>query len=649
MTSKAIGQKKKSTNGVIPKTDTVLQHHSSTHTQQYLSRSAKIYAFHDRSNYFANVVPSTDKIHIRVWDIVTNTLITEITDQKLIEDEIAVTNQQVSSLAWISVKDSADKEDEKKAKHTENHLKNFSLLLIGLSSGSFLVYSLEKGKVIEEIKTVHSGPISGFLHLFSDSLLYSSGLDGQVLVWSVEGSRFCFISKLISSDTKLITKMVWLPKQHQIVLGHGTLSIWNVENGGRKAAKAYELPGHITDITLLQNPQNSSMLVSCASNDRHCMIWDLAEGKHFASFALESNCLTAQLDSKSNKLFVVCENNLIYFVDLNTKQITGSIGFSERATDKLHPLIGLHWSGKKSLWIARSSMVNVQFESLALPSLKYNENTKLQRSYSSASVSLIGASSSTVVEMGASSSEQIPIQSAVDSVPNEAHLNHSLKLNDSFETKLSLASQSQPTQTQLQSKSLGTLLAQALNSRDKDLLDQLLFKSDPQLISATITRLNNNDIQIFLRELVTRFMQNPANATVLLPWIKELASCKIAALMSNPSLMAQILKLQKCIENRVVLFEKLLCLDGKMELLIGQMESRVKFDKSGVVHNDDESVLVLAGNATEVVQDTEIQSEDSQDESALSCDYEEEEEDDEEEEDCFDSLDSDSENYQEDD
>jgi hypothetical protein len=91
----------------------------------------------------------------------------------------------------------------------------------------------------------------------------------------------------------------------------------------------------------------------------------------------------------------------------------------------------------------------------------------------------------------------------------------------------SLSSSSVPTAT-----SLYTMLTQAVNSTDTDLLETVLAVSDKKVVSATVRRLNPGVVASFLEKVLVRLTERPNRGAGLVEWVRAVVVCHAAYLMS---------------------------------------------------------------------------------------------------------------------
>jgi len=122
--------------------------------------------------------------------------------------------------------------------------------------------------------------------------------------------------------------------------------------------------------------------------------------------------------------------------------------------------------------------------------------------------------------------------------------------------------------------SLSAVLIQALQTDDKYLferiIDQASGASDKRIVS-TVQRLPPHCVIALLKRLVERFVDNP-NRMKILPWLKALFVWHSAVLMTNPAAIGLLGTAYRAMEEKVANFNSVLRLNGRLELMMNQIE-----------------------------------------------------------------------------
>ncbi|PWW80283.1 hypothetical protein C7212DRAFT_172736, partial [Tuber magnatum] len=122
--------------------------------------------------------------------------------------------------------------------------------------------------------------------------------------------------------------------------------------------------------------------------------------------------------------------------------------------------------------------------------------------------------------------------------------------------------------------SLTTVLTQALQTEDNSLLESCLHSTDDEAILATIRRLNSSLAVTLLKRLAERIARHPGRAKPLGNWVKWIAVAHGGYLVTLPDLVSQISELHQVVSARAGSMQKLLSLQGRLEMLSAQMQLR---------------------------------------------------------------------------
>ena len=201
------------------------------------------------------------------------------------------------------------------------------------------------------------------------------------------------------------------------------------------------------------------------------------------------------------------------------------------------------------------------------------------------------------------------------------------------------------------SGSLAHMLAQALHSNDKSLLEQCLSTTNETVVRNTITRLPPALAVRFLTDVVGKLEAKPSRGVTLMVWIRAILLIHTSYLMTVPDLPDILSGLYSLADARLAVFPRLLKLTGRLDLLLSQIElksqgstedasklqtpitSFVDEDDSDNDEDDDDDDDEMDGmgadSGDEGWDDVDVDEEDQADESESDEDDAEEEDDDE--------------------
>ncbi|CAO1613108.1 unnamed protein product [Sympodiomycopsis kandeliae] len=135
------------------------------------------------------------------------------------------------------------------------------------------------------------------------------------------------------------------------------------------------------------------------------------------------------------------------------------------------------------------------------------------------------------------------------------------------------------------SLSLSSSLSQALHSSDRALISSLLTTSNTSLIKSTVLRLNGPNAIKLLEACVERLNERKKGTSKsrrLIEWIKWTLRFHSGYLMSIPNLVTKLSNLHSNLSFRLNSHDKLLALQGRLELVLSQIELRSEYDVSSI-------------------------------------------------------------------
>lgn len=136
--------------------------------------------------------------------------------------------------------------------------------------------------------------------------------------------------------------------------------------------------------------------------------------------------------------------------------------------------------------------------------------------------------------------------------------------------------------------SLATSLSQALHSGDMSLLTSCLNHNDPALIRNTVRKLSGPLSVKLLEECVGRLngvggshvskgTMGSQKARGLMEWVRATLLNHMGYLMSLPNLVTRLSGLHATLSSRLATHERLLALNGRLELVLSQIEVRAAY------------------------------------------------------------------------
>lgn len=142
--------------------------------------------------------------------------------------------------------------------------------------------------------------------------------------------------------------------------------------------------------------------------------------------------------------------------------------------------------------------------------------------------------------------------------------------------------------TTMAGHSLGTVLAQALKTNDKDLLESCFAETDPSTIRRTIARQKSHEIAILLERIAERIHRKPGRTGNLLIWVQWSLVAHGGYLANQPELMTKVKALAQVVRQRAAGLQPLLHLKGKLDLLHAQLDFRREMQAESRAANADD-------------------------------------------------------------
>ena len=119
--------------------------------------------------------------------------------------------------------------------------------------------------------------------------------------------------------------------------------------------------------------------------------------------------------------------------------------------------------------------------------------------------------------------------------------------------------------------SVARMLAQAVRSQDRQLLEDVLSTGKEVVIRNTLKKLPVELVVPFLGELVKRIQTKPSRTTDLLPWLRICLIVHVVYLASVPDIAERLGNLYELIEIRQATLPQLSRLHGRLDLLVSQL------------------------------------------------------------------------------
>ncbi|KAL1124439.1 hypothetical protein AAG570_001067 [Ranatra chinensis] len=496
---------------------------------------------------------------LKVWDAVTGVLKQEYVPNVHL-------SYPCTTLVWITFAKSSVLPWKSRKRKLEGKAKK--VIALGTLKGSIALYSLSEGNVVVNLDASHS-PVNSISWSKNAGLFSLSG--GVVAHWDLAsksvkskwkcGKKAENISQLVVSDDGELC----------VTAGYG-LQLWQVKT--QTLLKSFI--GHAGQVMSLALVANNYVL-SSAENDREISAWSLTtDSEHpVARFAL-SDSLSCQMSvtEESNGCIhlagVTKSGSLhVYHQQLNgqCKKAIKPSTTVEIATDKAEssvqpiPVVGAYFVSPTSVSIAYGYLPKFSFESVDVRE-GCDKHIYLVRSESRKPVVnnlKVEETISEDVEYVNGSVKRKLDDDPID-VPMEERLGNLC------------IDQTEGSSMKPSPHNMAQLLVQGLESKDKSLLESVLFRREPQVISDTVSRLPLRALGPLIKELTNLLQGKTLVSMLATAWLKCVLATHAGQLLSDTRTQSSLAGLHSLVESRLTVLPPLASLSGRLDLLLNQLE-----------------------------------------------------------------------------
>ncbi|KAI8093213.1 WD40-repeat-containing domain protein [Halteromyces radiatus] len=579
------------------------------------------------AEHFALVTHGLDRHRLRIFNVRSGTVNNDYTAEE---------KERFTCLSWGSIHDDGELgqlnsslRKRKSSSTTKQSSTLTKVVILGTQSGSILMYSLAHGDIVKRLENVHTQPVTDFTLNKAGTKGYSIGEDNYIVEWNIEEGHEIMKWK---ADAKNVRRLKLSHSETKLATAGHTISLWDVTE--RKVIKKYT--GHASAVLNLAFSQQDDVLVSIAEDDRYINVWDAQANNNNTSnitaLTLEDNATHVHFSSVEPSLLVVSEDGtcgiwqnasatlsvrngpprrkIMRGAMTRPADTTISVLASQDDQTKI-PIFSARFVSDyngRSVMIARGSSIKPMFEvvpyineesgailenitlsrqlitnyliddsSLAIRNLK-----KTSKSYDESKVNVVGNTDYTIQNPSmADNNETSPAELTIEQKLEAMEMakendddddtgNNKIKLDKSRKTQ-----QKQTLPLKVPSvQSLQNALVQALHSNDNTLLEGCLSYRNPDIIATTVRRLPTSYVIPLLRRLIERFQGKPSRAQDVLCWIQPVLQIHTAYLMTVPDLVGKLSNFYQAIDTRLSVLPKLMALNGRLDIVNSQIDSR---------------------------------------------------------------------------
>ncbi|ELT88135.1 hypothetical protein CAPTEDRAFT_102327 [Capitella teleta] len=512
-----------------------------------------------------------------------------------------------SCLSWCP-QSKLDKKPKRRKSEVGKAVHSLELVAIGTTSGSLLLYSINKGSLHSELNGGHTDQVHCVCWSSEGQRLFSSSEDQHIIEWSLETAS---VKHKWKGDKTPVTSVLVCPNDRHLLSAGRSIKLWDLET--REMLKKFT--GHSSEVISLFavspacNVENGaatnghcsdidgSYFLSAAKGDRMINAWQInlasKDKNSLASFSLpEEPCamhLSQPQQAKPFLMSVVTRSGqlLVFEYTLNgraKKPLTPKISIQVATEDAVPAPIPILAAavlsdGSQAIMIAHGSALKPTLEKIEysemtqdLCLIRKDPSKSAVRGQQSVSKVKVPETSSEVTVLGPGSSSIHTVQAARDKKPKRKR-KASVDVSMSMEERLNAISL-EPDQDKTappKADSLAVLLTQGLHSQDRSMISSVLQNSNSSVIKRTVHRLPIAVIVPLVKELSRRMEGPSARGPLLLKWVKTVLTMHTSYLMTFPELVDGLSSLYQLIESRVSTYGRLSRLQGKLNLLLAQV------------------------------------------------------------------------------
>uniref|UniRef100_A0A6A7G0E4 WD repeat-containing protein 43 n=1 Tax=Hirondellea gigas TaxID=1518452 RepID=A0A6A7G0E4_9CRUS len=529
--------------------------------------------------------------------------------------------------------------------------KQFGLIALGNSHGNIVLWTPRNGEILHTLKSGSSGhgvgqSITALAFNAQCSMLFSSSSDKHICQWNVRTGEL--LSKWSSTD--VISSLAVSPDGSTLASASSTIQLWDLSSTQIRK----KLSGHSSPIRCLAFSSDGNFLLSgsSGSSDRFAILWNVRHRKKspLLHLILDSSPIhlefnshitsSSSSDSSSRKYILQCvtQNNKIHLFEqflsaddkFKSKVVKSAAKIeieSKNDSSSAGNILSSHFLSVDQLIIARSMGVLPSFQTVKyldgetligvtlkpLKSISLMKMLEAKRKKAAPVVSVVGPEENVLADpkpVGFSSKKR----KRNEQEEKLAEISGAEDKDASWKKRRSM----EEIKSSPKVESMVELLVQSLHTDDSEILSKVLEQSRGKNLVNTAKRLPTQFVLKFLRTVVARFSSSrtSSHSLRLLRWIHAIIQHHTALLMSTPNLTKELQFLYQLVDSRLVVFDRLLKLQGRLQLILSQADLRKELSKAKSEPKSRKPLSVyVAGESDDDIDDNLDKSDGSQSES----------------------------------
>uniref|UniRef100_A0A5S6QKB2 Small-subunit processome Utp12 domain-containing protein n=1 Tax=Trichuris muris TaxID=70415 RepID=A0A5S6QKB2_TRIMR len=464
------------------------------------------------------------------------------------------------------------------------------LFAVGCSNGTVLVMSVKRQKLVALMKDNECDSVCSIDWSVNDELFTGSG-DGRIFRWNFNNSKKA--GQWNGHDSS-VGSIRCIPTGSELLSASRSIKLWDLRSG----LCLTTFSGHETPVLELRlSPSLSGegcleqcLIISAAKNDRYMYAWPFRLGgnvrKPLSTFSTATDTLGFTVAAASNEekaIYVMVtgqDGRLdIFFLRAVSEQLSSErlcsvqIETNETPVKRL-PILAAHMlSSEPAVTLLYGFSARVAIEVLHLKALKDEVVLKRDDPLRSRSIALLEKSISKVKRPIVSKERaNFLFSEGASSLRPEKKLKRAVDVaEDSMEARLAelfreAKERKVDDEVRLANHSLAVLLVQGLHSKDREILNAVLRKSDEQVIKQTIRAMPLAQIVPLMEEIRSRLRREKVRHSYYL-WLKHLVAAHSNDLTNMPPANEVLHDIFRQVNSRMPLLPKVFHVSERLGFL----------------------------------------------------------------------------------
>ncbi|XP_014608429.1 PREDICTED: WD repeat-containing protein 43-like [Polistes canadensis] len=519
---------------------------------------------------------------IKIWETETNKL-----KQEYIPNQYL--NSPCNVLSWISVNIQATNathslRSKRARKMIVEEAEQKEIIAMGSVNGIITLYDIAAASVCGQLENGHSFCITA-MAWSKNSGLFTAADDHCLIQWNIQENEMK--SKWKSGKAK-VTALAVMKDEKSVISADKIIKWWDLST--KKIIKTFT--GHSSQITSLNAitvNEDISYLISGANEDRYLSIWALDEAKNdkcsVATLSMQDEALSVSAHVNEESQVMVVANTRsgqahVFKYELNERskplkpKLTIAVTSDENRKETVQqiPIIMAKFIENEKLLLAYGSYLNLIFEKITPDysnKMQYliRSEVKKTKEKKEESVTKVKA---TITE---NSVEHLALGTGNTTI--KRHRTSSASSQLPLRDRLENLSLNVDTNTTNRTPSKGTnmmqLLMQGLYSKDRTILNNVLFTKNERTIRSTIAKLPVQAITPLIEELYRMLRGKLYPSIIASIWLEILITTHSAHLLSHQNIDEALTPILGLIDEKLMLLIEISKLRGRVSLLTEQI------------------------------------------------------------------------------